>query len=386
MKKIELSTSGRPRILIRGANWVGDAIMTTPVVRAVKKNFPQGHVTMLVKPWVAPVFQNNPYVDEVLIYDDKGRHKKGWGTIRLARDLRQHKFDLAVLMQNAFEAALITWLAGIPQRLGYNTDARGLFLNPCIALDPNLKKVHLIDYYRGILRGAGIVDDGRTLDLFIDQGARAEADKILQNHGLIQEDRHNDDTTALSHEAFHTPSHGFVRLNPIIAINPGATGGTAKRWFPERFAALAKRLADRFKVKVLIFGGPGDHDLGQEISAMSGECCINLAGLTTLSTAFALIDRCSLFITNDSGLMHAAAALGVNQVAIIGSTNPVTTPPSNTNSKVVRIPVPCSPCMKPECRYDHHECMDKISVDMVYGAAMGMDRDITMDGEGWFAR
>ncbi|MDY0222558.1 MAG: lipopolysaccharide heptosyltransferase II [Desulfobacterium sp.] len=373
MKKIELSNPDRPRILIRGANWVGDAIMTTPVVRAVKKNFPHGHVTILVKPWVAPVFQNNPFVDEILIYDDKGRHKKGWGTIRLSKDLRRHKFDLAVLMQNAFEAALITWLAGIPQRLGYDTDARGLLLNPCIPLDPNLKKVHLIDYYRGILRGAGLVDDGRTLDLFLGQEARVEAGKILQSHG------HN---VALS----HGPSYQLSRSKPIIAINPGATGGTAKRWFPERFAALAKKLSGRFKVKIFIFGGPGDYELGEKISVMSGGCCINLAGRTTLSTAFALIERCSLFITNDSGLMHAAAALGVNQVAIIGSTNPVTTPPSNLNSTVVRVPVPCSPCMKPECRYDHHQCMDKISVEMVYGTAMdmvmGMDRDITMGAEG----
>ena len=351
MKRIELKLSDHPRIVIRGANWVGDAIMTTPVVRAVKKNFPHGHVTLLVKPWVAPVFQNNPFVDEILIYQDRGRHKKGWGTVRLSRDLRRHKFDFAVLMQNAFEAALITFLAGIPHRLGYDTDARGLLLNCCIPLDPALKKVHLIDYYRGILKGGGLVDHGRTLDLFIGKKQRAEAETILK-------------------------SHGIDLAGPVIAINPGATGGTAKRWFPDRFAALARRLASYFGVKILIFGGPGDHELGEKISIMAGGCCVNLAGTTTLATAFALIHRCSLFITNDSGLMHAAAALGVNQVAIIGSTNPITTPPSNANARVVRVPVPCSPCMKPECRYDHHQCMDRISVDMVYGAAMDM--------EGWF--
>lgn len=352
MTKIELRTSKPARILIRGANWVGDAIMTTPVIRAVRKNFPDAHVTILVKPWVAPVFHNNPFVDEVLIYDDAGRHGRGWGTIRLAKDLRQHNFDLAVLMQNAFEAALITFLAGIPERLGYDTDARALLLNRCIRLDPGLKKVHLIDYYRGILRGGGLYDDGSTLDLFIGDTERLGAEKILRDNGVD-----------LS--------------GPVIAINPGATGGTAKRWFPERFAELSSKLAGHFGVKILIFGGPGDDTLGDKISKMSGDCCVNLAGKTSLAGVFALIERCSLFITNDSGLMHAAAALGINQVAVIGSTNHLTTPPSNINSRIVRVPVHCSPCMKPECRYDHHQCMDEILVDMVFKNALILAENFT---------
>lgn len=349
MNKVTLKNSDQARILIRGANWVGDAIMTTPVIRAVKKNYPNARLTLLVKPWVAPVFDNNPFVDEILIYEEGGRHKKGWGTVRLARDLKGLRFDLAVLMQNAFEAALITFLAGIPERLGYDTDARALLLNRCIRLDPALKQVHLIDYYRGILKGGGLVDDGGTLDLFVSDTERSKAEKLLEDHGID-----------LS--------------RPVVAINPGATGGTAKRWFPERFAELAKRLAGHFGGKVLIFGGPGDDVLGEEITRMSGNACVNLAGKTTLAGAFALINRCSLFITNDSGLMHAAAALGINQVAVIGSTNHIATPPSNVNSRIVRVPVPCSPCMKPECRYDHHQCMENISVDRVFEEALNLER------------
>ena len=347
MKTINLRPSDPARILIRGANWVGDAIMTTPVIRAVRKNFPKAEIFILVKPWVAPVFQNNPFVDKVLIYDDKGRHKKGLGTIRLARDLRKYHFDLAVLMQNAFEAALITFLGGVSERLGYDTDARGLLLNRCIKLDPRLKQVHLIDYYRGILKGGGLRDDGAMLDLFISNHERHRAEKTLHKNGI--------DTS-----------------KPVIAINPGATGGTAKRWFPDRFAQLSAKLAEHFGVKVLIFGGPGDTALGDEITELSGNVCVNLAGKTNLSQAFALIEQCSLFITNDSGLMHAAAALDINQVAIIGSTNHITTPPSNSNRRIVRVPVHCSPCMKPMCRYDHHQCMDNISVDMVLNAAVDL--------------
>lgn len=347
MTQLKLREANPARILIRGANWVGDAIMTTPVIRAVRKNFPSSKISILVKPWVAPVFRNNPFVDEVLIYDDKGRHKRGWGTIRLAKDLRKYHFDLAVLMQNAFEAALITFLAGIPERLGYNTDARGMLLNRCIKLDPKLKRVHLIDYYRGILKGGGLYDHGDTLDLFISDSERREAQKILQDNGI--------DIS-----------------KPVIAINPGATGGTAKRWFPDRFAELSAKLAEHFDVKVVIFGGPGDNALGDEICESSGNVCVNLAGKTNLAQAFALIERCSLFITNDSGLMHAAAALGINQVAVIGSTNHITTPPSNINSRIVRVPVDCSPCMKPVCRYEHHQCMDNICVDMVFKEAVDL--------------
>ncbi len=346
MPKFNLRTSRPSRILIRGANWVGDAIMTTPVIRAIRKNFPDADISILLKPWVEPVFSSNPFVDRILVYDDKGRHGKGLGTIRLAKDLRAYDFDLAVSMQNAFEAALIAFLAGIPERLGYDTDGRGVLLNRSIKLDPALKKVHLIDYYRGILRGGGLYDDGRTLDLFIDPAEREWAGKILRDNG--------------------------VDTQPVIGINPGATGGTAKRWFPDRFAALCQRLAEHFGVRILIFGGPADNALGDEISKLSGNVCVNLAGKTTLAQAFALIERCSLFITNDSGLMHAAAALGINQVAVIGSTNHITTPPSNLNSRIVRVPVHCSPCMKPECPYDHHQCMKNITVDMVFETALSM--------------
>jgi heptosyltransferase-2 len=122
-------------------------------------------------------------------------------------------------------------------------------------------------------------------------------------------------------------------------------------------------------VKIVIFGGPDDEKLGQKIAEESNGSCVNLAGKTSLRLAFALIENCSLFITNDSGLMHAAAALNVNQIAIIGSTDYIATAPSNSNSSILRVPVSCSPCMKPECPIDH-KCMSLISTDMVFQKAM----------------
>ncbi len=342
MKTIQLKDSSRARILIRAANWVGDAIMTTPVIRAVRKNYPQAHVTVLAKPWVIPVYENNPFVDEIMVYDNQGRHKFGLGTLRLASDIRQKGFDLAVLMQNAFEAAFLAFMAGIPERLGYNTDFRNLLLNPGIAINPDLKKKHLIDYYVGILKGAGLETDGRAMDLFVDQSDRDKAHDMLKEEGLADG-------------------------RPLIGINPGATGGTAKRWFPERYAELAARLADFFNTRVIIFGGPADHGLGEEIREVSGRACSNMAGKTSLSQAFALIGRLDLFVTNDSGLMHAAAALDTPQVALVGSTDHIATAPSSRNAVMVRKEVGCNPCLKDECPTDHR-CMDQLSVDMVMAA------------------
>ena len=336
---IKLIDTPRAKIMIRAANWVGDAIMTTPVIRAVRKNFPKATITVLAKPWVIPVYENNPYVDEIMVYANKNRHKIGLGTLRLVKDLRGYEFDLAILMQNAFEAGLISYLGCIKERVGYRTDGRWFLLNRGIKLDIALKKGHLIDYYIGILKGAHLADDDRTLDLFLCDSDREFADNFLKQEK-------------------------FDLSQPVIGINPGATGGTAKRWFPQRYAEVCKILAGKFNVKILIFGGPADVELGEYIAGLSKDCCINIAGTTSLGQAFALIEKCSLFITNDSGLMHAAAALKINQIAVIGSTDFVATAPSNKNSIMVRAKVPCSPCLKDVCPNDH-ECMDKISVDMV---------------------
>lgn len=343
-KIIKLKDSSRARILIRAANWVGDAIMATPVIRAIRLNFPRAQISILAKPWVIPVYENNPWIDKIIIYKNQSRHTKGLGTLRLSKDLKSCNFDLAVLMQNAFEAALISFLAKIPERLGYNTDARSLLLNRCIKLDPVLKKKHLIDYYIGILKGAGLENDGKKMDLYITSDEKIQAEKLLYKHSIDP-------------------------AQPLIGINPGATGGTAKRWFPERYASLARKLSDTLGVKIVIFGGPADEKLGRSINEKSQDSCINLAGKTSLRLAFALIEKLDLFITNDSGLMHAAAALGIDQAAIIGSTNHLATAPANQNSTIIRMPVSCGPCMKPECPKDH-ECMSLVSVDMVFHKAL----------------
>ncbi len=330
-------------ILIRSANWVGDAIMTTPTIRAIHKNFPHATITILAKPWVAPIFHHNPYIDDIMLYDAEGRHRKWLGKVRLSKDLHRRACDLAILMQNAFEAALLAYLARIPNRLGFNTDGRGLLLTHSIRLDPSLKQGHQIDYYLGILKGASLKHDGGGLTLVVTQEEQNNAQDILRSHGIGGQEC-------------------------LIGINPGATYGTAKRWFPQRYADLCIRLRKSWGARILIFGGPSEEALGQEISEMIGKGSLNLSGKTNLREAMALIQKCHLFITNDSGLMHVAAAFDIPQIAIIGPTNHVATGPSNPRSHIVRVPVECSPCMKRDCPTDHR-CMKEITVDMVYSTA-----------------
>jgi heptosyltransferase-2 len=339
----DLATEKIHRILVRSANWVGDAVMTTPTIRAIRKNFPEATISILAKPWVAPLFHQDPSIDHLMLYDVEGRHGKTWGKIRLSKDLRTKEFDLAILLQNAFEAAFLAYVARIPNRLGYNTDGRGLLLTHPVRVDPTLKEGHQIDYYLGILTGASLKLDGRGLSLVVTDEEKERAQRFLKSHGI-----------------------GGKRL--WIGINPGATYGTAKRWLPERYAALCNRLGESFGARILIFGGPSEEALGRQISGMITKDAFNLCGKTNLREAMALIAQCDLFVTNDSGLMHVAAAFDIPQIAIIGSTNHVATGPSNPSGHTVRVPMECSPCLKPDCPTDHR-CMTEITVDMVYRVA-----------------
>jgi len=315
--------------------------MTTPAVRAIRKQFTNTHVSLLAKPWVVPVFEDSEHIDQLLIYDDKGRHKGTFGKFRLARDLKKYHFDAAILLQNAFEAALITFFAGIPIRIGYNTDVRQFLLTHAVSCTNEIKKKHQTDYYLDILRGIGIEEDNRELYLRLNEMDRFRAEKILLEQHLSVDDK-------------------------IVGINPGATYGPAKKWPLDRYAHLADKIQAYTGGRIIIFGGPNDRNLGWDISQRMQHHPIDLSGKTSLGEAMALIERCDLFITNDSGLMHVAAALNVPLIGVFGSTNPITTGPLGRNSRIVQIPLECSPCLRPECPKGHLNCMEQINVEMVF--------------------
>jgi heptosyltransferase-2 len=335
------------RLLIRSTNWIGDAVMTTPAVRTIRKGFPNAHISLLAKPWVAPVFENSEHIDRLLIYDGDNRHKGFFGKFHLATDLKGYNFDAAILLQNAFEAAFISFLAGIPLRIGYSRDARRLLLTHAVPCTNEIKTKHQTEYYLNILRGIGIENENRDLYLKLNQSDRFRAEKILSERQVSLDDK-------------------------IVGINPGATYGPAKQWPADRYARLADRIIAFSGARVIIFGGPGDQRLGQIISRKMQHLPVDLSGQTSLGEAMALIERCDLFITNDSGLMHVAAALDVPLVAVFGSTNPVATGPMGSKSKVVQADVPCSPCLESECMEGHLKCMDQIDVDQVFDVVKEM--------------
>mgnify|MGYP003393251197 CR=1 FL=1 len=332
------------KILIRGTNWIGDAVLTMPAVNAVRKRFPDAEISILVKPWVAELFENSPDIDRIIIYDDK-KYSRLCGKRKLISDLKKYKFDMAILFQNAFEAAFLTYFAGIPIRYGYNTDGRGMLLTHKIVLSDETLNKHQVWYYLDLLRPLGINIEKPELSLKIGNKDKAAALNILKKNRIKKGDL-------------------------IIGINPGASYGHAKRWFPDRYAKLADRLIERHAANIILFGSKDDKEVANEIASLSSHKLINLAGKTSLSEAIALIERSRLFITNDSGLMHIAAALNVPVIAIFGSTSPERTGPYGKGHHKIYKNAECSPCLKRECPTDF-KCMELISVDEVYNDVEG---------------
>jgi heptosyltransferase II len=338
-----LPTEGIDALLIRGTNWIGDCVMTLPAVHAIRKRWPQARIAVLAKPWVADLYRLSTDVDDVISFAEPGRHAGILGKWRLAGELRAHGFDCAILLQNAIEAAILARLAGIPLRAGYNSDGRGPLLTHSVRRTAAVRRIHQIDYYLEMVRAIGCAPDGRT--------ARLTPGKDAEK------------TVARLFEAFHIRGG-----RPLIGLAPGAAYGPAKRWSAERFAAVADRLVDDFGAEALLFGSAGDSQSTAEVGRNARNRLVDIAGKTNLQEAISLIARCDLFISNDSGLMHIAGALGRPTIAIFGSTNPVTTSPAGEKSVVIHHDVDCSPCLKQVCPTDFR-CMDMIGVDEVYAAA-----------------
>jgi heptosyltransferase-2 len=330
-------------ILIRGTNWIGDAVMTLPAVAAVRETFPRAKITVLCKPWVAALYETSPDIDEIFLFETPGRHDGVAGKVRLARDLKKKKFDLAILLQNAIEAAIITYLARIPLRAGYNSDGRGLLLTHSVQRTRAIRKVHQVHYYLEMLASLGFRSAGPEIEVTLGKDYHDTAGRIFDGCGVAEDEL-------------------------IVGMAPGASYGPAKMWYPERYAAVADKLADDFGARIALFGSKSDRDRTDLVQQYAAHECLNVAGKTSLRDAIALIARCDLFISNDSGLMHLAGALGIPLVAIFGSTNPATTSPVGKKSVVVHKDVSCSPCLKQVCPSDFR-CMDIIETDDIYQVA-----------------
>ncbi len=339
-KNKSLPREGINSILIRGTNWIGDAILTLPAVASICATYPRAHISVLAKPWVADIYKLFSDVDEVIIYENK--YDTPAGVFRLANVLKKRSFDAAILLQNAIESAIIAFAARIPLRAGYDSDGRGLLLTHSVKRTKEIRKVHQIDYYLEMVKTLGCVS--------VDRQMRLESRINL-------------------HDAENVVKKYLPETNKtIIGIAPGATYGPAKRWFPDRFAAVVDKLCDSEPLQGIIFGSKADWEVAEEVRETARNDLINLAGKTDLLEAIYLISQCRLFLSNDSGLMHIAGALNIPTVAIFGSTNSVTTSPAGNKITIVHQDVDCSPCLEETCPTDFC-CMKLISVEDVFAAA-----------------
>jgi heptosyltransferase-2 len=332
------------RILIRSVNWIGDAVMTTPAISVIREHFPGAEITILANAMVSQLFLHHPGIDRIMTFDRQGRHHGVAGRLRLAAEVRKHSFDLAIILPNSFDSALVPFLSRIPKRIGKCSDGRSLLLNGRFNAARESAACHEVEYYRDLMRHFGITGSCTQPHLFVTPEESGKAAAFLKDCGIQPDD--------------------FV-----LGINPGASYGSAKRWYPDRFAQVARRLADEWSAKVVIFGGPGESAIAADIESRLQGAVVNVAGKTSVRELMALIKRCNFFITNDSGPMHIAAAFDVPLVAVFGSTDHTGTSPYSSKAVVVRNQVECAPCKLRECPTDHR-CMTTVTEESVIDAAL----------------
>jgi lipopolysaccharide heptosyltransferase II/tetraacyldisaccharide 4'-kinase len=324
------------RILLRAPNWIGDAVMSLPVLASLNTLFPAAQVTVLAVPRVAPLYAGQPGVEKIIAYPP-GREK--WRTLLGLRG----RFDLALALPNSFESALGLWLTRAPRRLGYGANGRSPFLTARIRGRKRLKGIHQVYYYLGLLEALGPVRTFFPPHLHLSEAERAAGKDFLISTGLDP-------------------------ARPWVGLAPGAAYGPAKRWPAERFAAVGDILQQDFQAGLVLLGGPTDQEAAAEVQQSARGQFLNLAGQTELRQALAVLSHLKVLITNDSGLMHAAAALGVPLAAIFGSTDPLATRPYTRQATIIHNPQPCSPCLKRTCDQDY-ACLTEITVNEVAAAA-----------------
>ncbi len=334
------------KVLIRAVNWIGDAVMSTPALMAVRETYPKAEITLLANPLVGQLLQGHPAIDRVLVFDRKGEHHGLVGRLRLARQLVVERFDLAIILPNSFDSALIPWLVRIPARLGKASDGRSLLLTNRFYEKKAPQDRHEVHYYRELLRSFGI--------------------SATQSEPFLATTPQEDDEAAALLASYGIPAEAM-----LLGINAGASFGSAKRWYPERFGEVGKQLTAAWDARIILFGGPDETGIVAEIEHTLQGNCLNMAGKTTVRQLMALIKRCNFFITNDSGPMHIAAAFGVPLVAIFGPTDHIGTAPCSGKAVIVRQPVDCAPCKLRVCPTDHR-CMTAVTVDTVVQAARSL--------------
>jgi heptosyltransferase-2 len=345
------------RVVVRGVNWVGDAVMTIPALRELRRVLPHAHITLATRSWAEGLFADADFLDDLLIYNRGARDMRA--PLRQTREWRRRAFDLALLFQNAFEAALIASAARVPIRIGYATDGRRALLTHPLALPAWRAERHEIFYYLNII---------------------AELERLLYSASNIEEREPrfalniSESRKTLAREFLST--HG-ARLNrPMVALCPGSTNSRAKRWPAERYAMLSDRFITEADANILLIGAADEVEVSREVAERMRHHPVMLTGETDLAQAVAILSLADILITNDTGPAHIAAALNRPTLVIFGPTDPRTTRPFSSVAEIIRHPPECAPCMLRDCPIDHR-CMTAISTDEVFARACAMmKRDV----------
>jgi len=344
------------RVLVRATNWFGDVVMIAPALRALRRGFPEARLDILARASVAHAFDSHPLVDAVVVEERRsgsGRHNGVFGTLRLARDLAGSQYDLAVILPKSIASALAPALARIPRRVGYATAGRGLLLTDRVPLPPFADALHHADFFLGPARYLGCPDDDASLVFHIAEEDRAAAAAFLVERGVRGGDR-----------------------RPLVAIHPGASR-PERAWSAERFGELARMVAAT-GARVLVLGGPRDVEAAARVLTAAGPAAVDGARLGSLGRMAALVARCDVFVGNDSGPAHIAAAVGTRTVSIFGPGVPWKTAPyvpASRRREVTRH-FPCAPCRQEffaECTpapSGKPWCLESVTVEDAFAAVL----------------
>jgi heptosyltransferase-2 len=335
------------RIVVRGTNWVGDAVMTIPALRQLRRLFPDARITLATRAWAEGLFADSDFLDDLQVHEAGGLRS----VVQQVRQWRKRNFDLAVLLPNSLETALVASLARVPLRIGYATDGRLALLTHPLALPEWRDSKHEVFYYLKII---------------------AELEWLLKHEQTFL-DTQPDGSLEVS-EARKSYARDFLRErgvgdgNLLVALCPGSINSRAKRWPAERYAALADRLIDELGAQVLLVGSNAEAGVSLEVSRQMRNRPLTLTGETDLAELVATLSLVDLLVTNDTGPAHIASALGRPTLVIFGPTNPLTTRPFSPFGEIVREPPDCAPCMLRDCPIDHR-CMTAITPADVFERA-----------------
>ncbi len=334
------------KILIVLPTWVGDVVMATPVIQAVFERFKSSEIHLLTHSHIFPMLQGSPWDQHCLFWPKRNNSPEAKAANKqLMAQLRQQKFDLAIMLPNSFRSAWLCWRSGAKRRLGFNRDGRGFLLTDRLPV-PNktpdgYEPMPMVDYYAHLAIALGCEHPGDQLRLFTTPDCARAVSERLEQCGVDSE-------------------------KPLVVISPGANFGASKCWAPERFAAVADRLVEQYDVSVAMSPGPGEEPLAQAIQgAMTHPSALLVAPCLTLGELKSLIERSVLLLGNDTGPRHFARAFNVSRVTVFGPTDRRWTDTSHTGETIVQVDVPCGPCHKKVCPFQHHDCMTLVTVDLV---------------------